>query len=223
MARRITQKMLKENEFVSFVDPLIRWLSDNWRVVVFAFGCLVSAILLWWVVGAWTGSRGEQASVLLNEAQVALTPGTETHDPVAGEEKLREVVERYSGSRQGDVARLYLARIELDRGEVEAARASLISLAEKNTGNVLGQLAALDLVHLRIASGEGVQVANELMAVVTGEDQGLARDLALYELAMLLMDQERFDEAKEYFQNLVDEFPESPYRFPAQQRLSELG
>ena len=115
------------------------------------------------------------------------------------------------------------ARIELDRGEVEAARATLISLAEKNTGNVLGQLAALDLVHLRVASGEGVQVATELLAVVNGQDQGLARDVALYELGMLLVDQERFDEAREYLQTLVDEFPESPYRFPAQQRLNELG
>ena len=36
-------------------------------------------------------------------------------------------------------------------------------------------------------------------------------------------DENRLEEAREYYQRLVDEYQESPYTFPARQRLSEIG
>jgi TolA-binding protein len=45
----------------------------------------------------------------------------------------------------------------------------------------------------------------------------------MYELGMLYLKEQRLDEARQYLQQLVDDFPESPYIFTARQRLSELG
>jgi predicted negative regulator of RcsB-dependent stress response len=225
MSRRITRKMLKEDEFVSTMDRVMQWMSEFWRPVVFAFCGLVVVILLWWVAGAWSGSRAEKASLALNQAVTLLGSDQEgeASDPAAAESQLREVIERFGGTAQGDIARLYVARIELDRGDVDSAREHLLRLVERSSDTALGQLAMLDLIHLKIASGQSAEAASELQAMVAGTDQRLPRDAALYELALLLEREERAEEARTHLQQLVDEFPESPYRFAAQQRLGELG
>jgi predicted negative regulator of RcsB-dependent stress response len=216
--------MLKEDEFVTIMDRVVHWFSEFWRPVVFAFCGLVAVILLWWVAGAWSGSRTEKASVALQEA-VTLLDGEDgqSGDLEAAEVKLREVIDRFGGTPQGDAARLYVARLELDRGAVDSARQSLMRLVERSSDTALGQLAMLDLIHLKIASGQSSEVASELQAMVAGTDTRLPRDAALYELGLLLAREQRTEEARTHLQKLIDEFPESPYRFPAQQRLGELG
>jgi len=224
MPRRVTRKMMKEDEFVSFFDEVARWFSDNWRPVAAGVGVVVLVVLVWWGAGAWSARRSEDAAYLLRGAEKVLEGGGTTPGSVdAAEPLLREVVDRYGRTPQADVARLYLARIELGRGETETAREALRELAGHHAGTAIGAAATLDLLHLRIASGQGAEVASELQAMVSSAEPALPRDTALYELGMLLVREERPAEAKDPFERLVKDFPESPYRFAAQQKLSELG
>lgn len=224
MPRRVTRKMLKEDEFVSLFDEVAQWFSDNWRPVAAGLGVVVAMVLVWWGASAWSGSRAEEASFLLHRAQKALEgDGTAPGSADAAEPLLREVVDRYGSSHQADAARLYLARIELGRGETEKARETLRELTEGRRGTAIGSAAMLDLIHLRIAAGQGAEVATELQDMVSAAEPALPRDTALYELGMLLVQEERAAEARDQFDRLVKEFPESPYRFAAQQKLSELG
>jgi predicted negative regulator of RcsB-dependent stress response len=216
--------MMKENEFISFFDELAHWFTANWRPVAAGLGVVVVVVLGWWGASAWSGSRADEASYLLSRAEKALEgDGTGPGSVDAAEPLLREVVERYGSTHQADAARLYLARIELGRGETETAREALRELAAGRRGTAIGGVAALDLLHLRIAAGQGAEVANELQAMVSATDPALPRDTALYELGMLLIKEERLTEAKDQLDRLVKEFPESSYRFAAQQKLSELG
>ena len=84
-------------------------------------------------------------------------------------------------------------------------------------------IATLDLVHLRIAAGQATEVAVELEAMVSGSDPRLPRDVALYELGQLYLSEQDPVQATDYFQKLVDEFPESPYNQLARQQLMEIG
>jgi predicted negative regulator of RcsB-dependent stress response len=216
--------MMKEDEFVSFFDEVAHWFSDNWRPVAGGLGAVVLVVLVWWGASAWSGSRGEDASFLLHRAEKALEgDGTTPGSFDAAEPLLKEVVDRYGRTQQADVARLYLARISLGRGETDAAREALRKLADQHPGTAIGSAATLDLLHLRIAAGEGATVAGELQSMVSATNPPLPRDAALYELGMLLVREERSAEAKDPFEQLVKDFPESPYRFAAQQKLSELG
>lgn len=224
MPRRVTRKMMKQDEFVSLFDEVAHWFSDNWRPVVAGLGVVVLVVLVWWGAGAWSSSRGEDASYLLHRAERALEgDGTVPGSVDAAEPLLREVVDRYGRTHQADVARLYLARVELGRGETEKAQETLRKLANQRPGTAIGSTAMLDLLHLRIAAGQGAEVASELQAMVSAAEPALPRDTALYELGMLLVREERATEARDQFDRLVKEFPESPYRFVAQQKLSELG
>ena len=229
MGRRITRKQLKEDEFVSAFDSLMMWMSDNWRPFAAALGAVVVLILLWWAGSQWSGARAAKASDLLDQATTAYEEaGGPTADPegsalAEAETLFEQVVDRFHRTDQADMARLYLARIQISRGELGAARTVLLRLAERSPDTALGRLATLDLIHLRIASGQGAEVAAELEAVVAGRDDSLPRDTALYELGTLLVNERSYERAREVLGTLVEEFPASPYREEARRKLTEIG
>lgn len=220
MARRITRKQLKQDEFVSTMDTAMQWVGDNWRPMLAALAAVCGVALIWWVAANWTGARDDRASYALHEAMVAATGD----EGLAGaEQQLTDLVDEYGRSDQADVARLYLARLYLERGEDVAARDLLLRVSERQRTSVSGRLATMTLLELRIDSGQSAEVAQELEAMVTGSDPRLPRDVALFQLGRMALDQQQPEQARGYFQKLVDEFPESPYRPLASQRLAELG
>ncbi len=227
MTARITRKQLKGDEFVSTVDTIMRWLVGNWRPLAAALGVLLVISMIWWAVSSWTGGRSDRASYLLHQAVAAYDAAKGTSEAETGladaESKLRDVVDRYGRTDQADVARLYLARIELDRGETDSARETFVRLSRTRKGDLIGRLATLDLIALRVASGQGAEVAAELEGMIGGTDPRLPRDAALYQLGLLYIEEQNLDRAREVLGILSEEIPDSPYAGAARQRLGELG
>jgi predicted negative regulator of RcsB-dependent stress response len=230
MARRITRKQLKQSdEFVSTMDSIMQGLSEYWKPIAAGLAGICVAAFAWWMFGLWNNSRSNDASYALHHA-VTVYEGDDslgqlipTGDLDAAEAELLGVIEHYRKTDQADMARVYLARIYFDRNEIDQARDLLVGLAERNRGNTIGRIATLDLIHLRIAAGQAPEVAVELEAMISGSNTGLPRDVALYELGQLYMAEQNPTQAGDYFQKLVDEFPESPYGNLARQRLMEIG
>ncbi len=230
MGRRITRKQLKkDDEFVSAAEVIFRWIADNARPLTAGIVAVCIVGLLWWLINGWMSARTDDASLLLHHATTTFegeaAPGsfTPAGDTEVAEAQFQLVIDNYGRSEQADMARLYLARIALSRGETDQARAALVELADKHDGNIIGRLATLDLINLRIASGQGMEVAAELEAMVAGRSSGLPRDTALYRLGELFADEGDAEKARTYFEMLVEEFPESPHIGGARQRLLELG
>jgi TolA-binding protein len=230
MGRRITRKQLKkDDEFVSAAELIFRWIADNWRPLVAGIAALAVVALLWWAATLWTGARTADASLLLRQAVKTFEGEAEAGslvpagDTEAAEAQFRQVVESYGRSDQADMARLYLARIALSRGETDQARSALVDLSQRHTDDLIGRLATLDLINLRIASGQNMEVAGELEAMVTGQSKALPRDVALFQLGEIYAGEGQTDRARQYFEQLVEEFPESPYLATARQRITELG
>jgi len=230
MGRRITRKQLKkDDEFVSAAEVIFRWIADNAKALIVGIGTVVIIALLWWAASGWMSSRTDDASLLLHHA-------TRTYEgePTAGsmapagdfeiaEAEFQQVIDSYGRTDQADMARLYLARIALSRGQTDEARVALVELARKHGDDVIGRLANLDLINLRIASGQGAEVAADLEAMVTGQSTGLPRDAALYQLGVLFVEEGQPEKARTYLEMLVEEFPDSPFLANARQRLLELG
>ncbi len=228
MGRRLTRKQLKQDEFVTLFDHLTQWFADNWRPVLAAVGAVCVVGLIWWGVNAWSGNRTDKAADLLRTAVTtymgdSTDPAKPGGDQAKAEEQLRTVVDRYGRSPQADVARLYLARILINKGDTDAARDLLVKVAARKGDSALVRLATLDLVHLRVASGQAAEVAQELTDMITGKDDRLPRDVALFELGSVYVKERDYAKAKEYLQQLVDQFPESPYVARARQQMQELG
>lgn len=223
MGRRITRKQLKQDEFVSTADTFIRWFLDNWKPFAFGLGAVCLLIVMWWTVGRWSASRADQASLELHQAVVAFDEASQGGDPAAAEQSLQSFIEDHGRDDQADMARVYLARLKMDRKELEGARDLLVEVTGRHRDDAVGRVAMLDLVHLKVASGQAAEVAPELEMMALGQDPRLPRDVALWELGELYRGEDNPDQARTYYQRLVDEFPESPYRGFASQRLNELG
>lgn len=225
MGRRITRKQLKQDEFVSTVDTAIQWSTNYWKPFAAALGVICAVILLWWIGDRWSSSRTDQASYMLYQAISAYEKQV-SGEPVEGDESpeslLHQVVDRYGRSNQADTARVYLARINMDRDDTQAARSLLVEVIDRHPNDALGALATVDLIHIRVAAGEGAEVAQELDAMVAGTDSRLPRDTALFELGELHIARGDTESARTYLQTLVDEFPTSPFVSRARQRLTEL-
>ena len=230
MGRRITRKQLKkDDEFVSAAEWIFRWIAENAKALVAGIAAVVVVALLWWAASGWMSSRTADASLLLHHATRTVegeaTPGSmvPAGDLETAEAEFQQVIDSHGRTEQADMARLYLARIALSRGQTDEARTALVELARKHGDDVIGRLANLDLINLRIASGQGAEVAIDLEAMVTGRSAGLPRDAALYRLGELFVEEGQPEKARTYLEMLVEEFPESPFLPNARQRLLELG
>lgn len=225
MGRRITRKQLKKNdEFVSTMDRLIRKFSDYWKQTLIGIGAFLLIVFLWWVFSQWSGSRQDKASAMLSSAIKAFQQAQT--DNGAGDDiraQFEKIVSAYGRTDEGDMARLYVARMDLDAGKVDKARNTLVKVKGKHHGDAIGRIAALDLLHLQINSGQGAEVAKELEKMVVGRDTTLPRDVALFELGQVYLEEQKTEQAREYFQKIIDDFPNSPYSTKAKEKLKRLG
>lgn len=237
MARRLTRKQIKQDELLTLFDRAMVWMGGNWRQAATAIGGVAVVALVWWGVSAFLTARSGGASKAMAVALdtytapvgAAVPPdakvkfSTDTERLAASEKAFESIRSKYRFSPQARLAVLYLAHIQAERGDSTGAIRLLSDLAAKRSADPVVRLATLDLMRMRAGKGEAAQVAKELEAMVSGADVRLPRDLALFELARLNERDNKNDEAARLYRKLVQDFPESPYRAPAQQRLTSLS
>jgi thioredoxin-like negative regulator of GroEL len=234
VGRRLTRKQIKKDEFITFVDRVVHWVGANWKQAAAGLGGVIVLGLLYWGVSAFLGARTESAGKALDhalaiysapvgsaapaDAKIKFATDTERLD--AAEKAFKAIQSRYYLTPQARLVPLYLAHIAADRGDIDQAARTLAAIASKHNADPEVRIATLDLIRLRIAQGEGKQLVPELEAMVAGRDPRLPRDVALYELAQVWDHEGKPDEAAKLYRNLVENYPESSYRFDAQQHLA---
>lgn len=237
MGRRLTRKQIKKDEFITFVDRAVQWTGQNWRQALIGLGGVLAAALVWWGVTAFLGSRTDAASQAISDALAAYNApvgsagpadakvkfATDTERLAAAEKAFKSVGSRYRFTPQAKVAELFLARIAADRGDAPQAIRLLGEIASSRSSDPVVRLAMLDLIRLRVARGEGLQLVSELEAMAAGKDPRLPRDAALFHLAEIWQREGKPEEAAKLYRKLVEDFPDSPYRADAQQRLASAG
>ncbi len=237
MGRRLTRKQIKKDEFITFVDRAVQWTGHNWRQALIGLGAVLAAALVWWGVTAFLGSRTDAASQAIGGALAAynapvgsaapagatLKFATDSERLAAAEKAFKSVKSRYRFTPQAKLAELFLARIAADRGDTTQAIRRLGEIASSRSSDPVVRLAMLDLIRLRVARGEGLQLVSELEAMAAGKDPRLPRDAALFHLAQIWQHEGKPEEAAKLYRKLVEDFPDSPYRADAQQRLASAG
>jgi tetratricopeptide (TPR) repeat protein len=237
VGRRLTRKQIKRDEFVTFVDKIMQWMSANWRRATIGFSVIIGLGLVYWGVTAAIGSRASGAAAALDraleiyEAPVgAAAPAdakvkfdSETAKLDAAANAFKRVSSHYWLTSQATTAKLYLARIDAQRGDVDAAIRTLSELASRHGEGPVVRVAMLDLIDLRIAKSDAAALVPQLEAMAAGKDSRLPPDLALYLLARISERSDKREDAKRFLQQLIQDYPDSPYRTEAQQRLSALG
>jgi len=225
---------MKQDEFVSLVDRGVQWMGENWRRAAIGFAGAIGVALLYWGATALLASRASSAAKALNQAMTTLqaptgaeaaeatgtTFATDAERLDAAEKEFSRISSRYWLTPQAHVAKLYLARISVDRGDMDRGLRQLADLTSNKSDDAVVRMAMLDLVNLRLARNEGYLVAPDLEAMAAGRDPRLPRDTAMFFLAEVRSQEGKPQEAAELYRKLTQDFPESGYRYEAQQRLT---
>ncbi len=140
---------------------------------------------------------------------------------VAAKEKLEAVRGHSGGGAAADVAGLYLADLAVEEGDMAKARSLWQDFVDEHGDHLLAQSARLNLITLDRDEGRGEDVVASLQRELEKSNKALAEDVLLYELGRTLESLDRDEEAKTYFQRIVDEHASSPYLADARERTTD--
>lgn len=228
---------LKHDKFVDGIGVLSGNARDNQRLII-----LVAVAVL--VLGAsvigffqYRKSQETKAQAALAKAIDAIdsplitapNPQNPTPQPAAkyktaaerttaAEKLFRDIQAKYSGTDGSDVAGIYLARIEAERGNVAAARKHLSAFVDGHSNHLLEGSTRYSLYQLRIENGEAAQVITELNAEMSKAEPNLPGASILALLAHAYEVQGNDAKSRETYRRILTEFPDSPYALEAQRR-----
>jgi TolA-binding protein len=239
MSQRLTRKDIKRDELASAVGRGVDFAESHTRELMWTIGGVLSVALIGMLAYFYVAHRSDLANQALASAvKVFNAPidatGAKPNDAAepsfasepARQARARQLLEKlradYRWTDAADVAGLYLAQLDATTGKVAAARQLWSGFVKKHGDHVLAAQARIDLLELDRSQGKGQQVAQQLRQMLDQSDAPLPQDVVLFQLATTLEQLNRDQEATQTYQRLVDEFPQSPYRQPAQQKLAAL-
>jgi hypothetical protein len=216
MARRITRKSMKQDEFVEAAFDAGEWLEENWRIVVIALAGVVGAVLI--VLGflSWRGARQAAAADRFAE-------GLALYEASPGEALgLFEEASSKAGGSLGDVADLYLGLSHLDSGNVADAGRVLQQVADGAANPVLAATARVNLAAALAASGETERAVSLYRELASAETAYYPKEMALLALGKLLIAHGRDGEAQGVLREVVDDYPQTASMTEAQTLLDGM-
>lgn len=231
MAARLTRKEMKQDKFVEDVNIAYSYASSHRNFII---GSIVGAIVIVAAVwGIWTyrANNEEKAQSRLGEAITIMDSPTSASpgaDPSSIKYKsedekiakalpiLEGVAKSYAGTDAADVAQIYLARIAVSKGDVATARTKLEAFVKEHPDHMLATTAQLSLYELDLASGDPKKVATEIEQKVNSQNSKVPTDALLSLLAKAYEMSGNHAKARDVYQRIITEFPDSPYTLDAQ-------
>lgn len=231
MAARLSRKEMKQDKFVDDVNIAYSYASSHRNLIIGSILGVVIALAAIWGIWAYRASQAEKAQSRLGDAIMIMDSPT-TASPGANpasikykseDEKLakakpifEDVTKSYSGTDAADVAEIYLARIAVSKGDVVTGRKKLEGFVKEHPDHMLAATAQLSLYELDLASGDPKKVATEIEQKVNSQNSKVPTDALLSLLAKAYEMSGNHAKARDVYQRIITEFPDSPYTLDAQ-------
>jgi tetratricopeptide (TPR) repeat protein len=207
--------------------------SETTRWVVLGAAALAGILAVWGGI-SWRNKRAAgrlSQALAVFEAPLASdpspAPGAKTYRDAAertaaARKELQDLVKASPSSAPGRAAAVLLLGLEgapaATGANLDAARA----FAKSEQGTVAGGVAAMAALDAEAAAGRPKEALEAAKRYLESTDAPLPKDVLVYTVAKLYEKTGRNIEAKSFYQRLVTDFPDSPLRVEAQQRLASL-
>jgi TolA-binding protein len=214
MARGLTRKEIKKDEFMEAATDAGEWLENNWKsVLTWAAGLAVLAL----IVTGWhfySKARDEAAQALLGQGIQAFSAASDrltgTAEDYGRAVALFEQAGDKSGSADTDaVADLYRAIALARTDNADQAVTLLVSITGGHASPIILQTAQAVLAGLYEGQGE-LQKAEEIYLDLSASTTGVYPPAqALLNVGMVRKSMGRDTEARKLFEGIVKDYPQS--------------
>ncbi|MFC2171648.1 tol-pal system YbgF family protein [Acidobacteriota bacterium] len=242
MAKRLKRKEIKRtDEFVSSIEKATDFLQSNWKPIVGAVGAVLVIFLIVLLFG-YLSKRGEdKAELLLNDALKAfhgeivkegetpteidedtLTFKTEDEKYTESIAKLEKVIEEHGSSSAGILAKVYKGICLINLKKIDEAETILTEVTSSDGGEIASSMAQYNLVRIMEIKNNWEEAATEYERLVNIRSRFIPHDVMLMNRGAALEKLERYREALESYRQVVDEFPDSPFRYDAERNITRL-
>jgi hypothetical protein len=235
---RISRKEMKENELenalVGARDYVVSHEAQarRWTIVVVAAVVLVGLV---WGGLALRGRRLDarlSAAIGVFDAPLATDgagspPGVTVYKDAAerleaAKKLLRSLAADAPGSEPGQAARTMLLALEGGATPPATLRDGARDLAKRAPGSVASGVAALSFIEAEAAAGRVKEAIATTKGYLDSSNPPLPKDVLLFTIARLYEKDGQLADAKSSYQRVVADFPDSPMRFEAQQKVQGL-
>jgi predicted negative regulator of RcsB-dependent stress response len=229
---------MKRDEVASAVEHGLEYAESHLKTIGYIALALVVAGGLWGAFHYYSGGRNERANRELAKAtKVFQAPIVATgakpddaKEPSFPNEAARrakakglfeKVRQGFGSTDAGDVAGLYLANIAAAEGHLDEARKLWTNFVSHHADEMLAGEAQLNLIALDRKQGKTDAAIKTLEKLKEGKS-ALPLDVILNELGGAYEELHKPQEAIQAYRRILDEFPRSPYRNEAQQKVNTL-
>jgi tetratricopeptide (TPR) repeat protein len=237
--KRTERHHLKQDELVSSIGQATHWFQQHRTNVVNALLVALGAGLLLGGIYIYRTRKSDEARALLAEAlkQYHGDVGSDTGDteaPSSGpkfataEEKYRTALEslekvanEFGSYDSGRQARYYVGLCQAELKDFEGAEGSLQKLRSGNR-DLLYYLASKALASVATERGNHTVAAEIYRPLVEDAQNPLPKDYLLFELAKAEERAGNLEQARQYYDRMVAEHPESQLRGDAMSRRELL-
>ena len=167
-----------------------------------------------------SASEAEDPALASDGEDAELSFATEEERRVAAGAALEAVQGSYGSTASGRLASVYLGQIAAAEGDTARARELWAGFLDSSgSDHALAVGVQLNLYSLDRAEGRGEELVAELRGAVATEISAIPKDALLFELAATLEQIGDEQGAREAFQRIVDEYPDSGYAIRARRQL----
>jgi TolA-binding protein len=236
------KQQIKQDDLVSGLDSIFRWLQANRELAGKAGLGILGALLIAGGIGYFQTHRAHASRAALSEALAVYETPLASEVGAAGgpagqpsfasaAEKYKKAAAAFDGVERsyptltaGLRARYYGALCRIELGDYDTARKTLQTIADRGAaGSLEPALARMALADIDRRNGAYDKAIEAYRAMAGDPASPLPRELALMNLAATFEDAKRTAEASASYRQLVEQFPASVYAAEARRRAAYLG
>jgi tetratricopeptide (TPR) repeat protein len=222
---KLTRHQLKEqDEITTSLQTFTELLIAKKKEATIALGVVAALVVLFFAWSYYSSSRNTRAQIALSQAintyndTAAIKSDKERYEKTIAE--AQKTYDDYKSLPAGSIALYYVALSQEGLGDTAKAVQNLQESAQRGDASVkaVSQFALGAIYRKHGDFQKAVETYKKLY-----DGGGYSKAAVAYELASVYEANKQVDQAKEYYQKLVTDFPDSPFRQNADDALKRLG
>ncbi len=238
--KRAERRHLKDNELASFAAVTLEIYAARKKQVIAGAVALVLIAVAAAGYSVWRGRISASAAALLSDAllvtETRVGPPADPDSPDKSESfpterarsqaaltKFKVAADSYPTTQSGILARYLEASTRMSLGFPEQAGQSYQQVIDvAGAGSLYGRMARLGLAEAQAQTGQFDPAIATFKELADQADAPMPKDAILMQLARVYRDAGKTAEARETFDRIVKEFPNSPFMTDAQNEIEAL-